>query len=459
MKLVMKFGGSSVADAARMRRCATLVKERTPQDRVVVVVSALDGMTEELLALAEAAGTSNAPAMKARLDELRTRHQAAAKELGKPALLDGLLEQLDRLALGISMVGELTPRSRDAVVSFGERLSAPLFSRALELEGLKSRAWTGQEIGLVTDERFGEAEPLMELSLYQIAGALKAPLEAGEVAVVTGFIAATQHGVVTTIGRGGSDYTATIVGAALKADEVWIWSDVDGLMTADPRIVPGARLLTQIRFIEAIEMGLFGAKSMHPRALEPAADRKIPVRMKNTFNPQGPGTLISDDGGRPNEIIRSVLLVKDAGLINIQGAAMMGRPGTAAKILSLLARELINVRMIILSVSEGGISLAVNGAQAAQSKALLEANLLRTGDAREIQLIEKVSIVAVIGSYMRGYPGTAGRVFTAAGRAGVNVMAIAQGSSELSISFIVKGEQGPDAVRVLHEEFLGTKAV
>jgi aspartate kinase len=244
------------------------------------------------------------------------------------------------------------------------------------------------------------------------------------------------------------------VGAAIKADEVWIWSDVDGLMSADPRIVPQARLLERIRFIEAIEMGLFGAKSMHPRALEPAADRKIPVRMKNTFNASGTGTLIIDDSTRPNEIIRSVLVVKDAGLINITGAVMMGRPGTAARILGLLGAQGINVRVIILSVSEGGISLAVNGTQLAQARATLEANLLRSGEARQIQVVEKVAIVAVIGSYMRGHPGTAGRVFSAMGKKGINIMAIAQGSSELSISFIVKGEDGPEAVRALHEEFL-----
>lgn len=457
MKLVMKFGGTSVADAERMRRCAQLIKERSADHRITVIVSALDGMTEELIALADAAGTANHPAIDARTKEIRRRHEDAAKSLGQPQVVSGLLEQLDRLVLGISMVGELTPRSRDAVISFGERLSAPLFTRALELEGLKARCFTGQEIGLVTDEKFGEAEPLMELSLYQIADALKGSLEEGTIPVVTGFIAATQHGVTTTIGRGGSDYSATIIGAALKVDEVWIWSDVDGLMTADPRIVPQARLLERIRFIEAIEMGLFGAKSMHPRALEPAADRKIPVRMKNTFNASGAGTLIIDDGSRPNELIRSVLVVKDAGLINITGAVMMGRPGTAARILSLLGLQGINVRVIILSVSEGGISLAVNGPQLAQARATLEANLLRSGEARQIQVVEKVAIVAVIGSYMRGYPGTAGRVFTAMGTKGINIMAIAQGSSELSISFIVKGEDGPEAVRALHEEFLTEK--
>ena len=454
MKIVMKFGGSSVADAERMRRCAKIVKERAGKDSVVAVVSALDGITEELLALADAAGTANHPAIDARLKEIRRRHEEAATQAGDAGLVAPLLEELGRLALGISMVGELTARSRDAVAAFGEKLSTRIFRKILEGEGAKARAFTGQEMGLVTDEKYGEAEPLMELSLYQIAEALKAPLEAGEVAVVTGFIAATQHGVTTTIGRGGSDFTATIVGAAIKADEIWIWSDVDGLMTADPRIVPKARLLERIRFIEAVEMGLFGAKSMHPRALEPAAERRIPVRMKNTFNPSGPGTLITDDGGPPKELIRSVLLVKDAALINIAGPAMMGRPGTAARVCQVVGDQGINIRMIILSVSEGGLSLVLSGAQASVARAALEANLLRTGIARHVDVVEKVSIVAVIGSYMRGHPGTAARVFGAVGRKGVNVMAIAQGSSELSISFVVKGEEGPDAIRALHDEFM-----
>lgn len=454
MKLVMKFGGSSVADVEKMRRCAKLVKARIAAgDRVVTVVSALDGMTEELLALADAAGTSNRPAMDARLKEIRRRHEELAKAAGDAALVAPRLDQLDHLALGISAVGELTARSKDAVTAYGEKLAAPLFSRVLAGEGVKSKAYTGQEIGLVTNDRFGEAEPLMELSLYQIADVLKAPLEAGEAPVVTGFIGATQHGVTTTIGRGGSDFTATIVGAALKADEIWIWSDVDGLLTADPRIVKGARLLERIRFIEAIEMGMFGAKSMHPRALEPAAERKIPVRMKNTFTPDGPGTLISDDGPAPKELIRSILQVKDAALINVTGAAMMGKPGTAAKICQVLADQGINIRVIILSVSEGGISLGVAGNQASLARAALDAHVLRPGIAKHVDLIEKVSIVAVIGSYMRGHPGTAGKVFSAMGKAGINIMAIAQGSSELSISFLVRGEDGPAAIQALHDEF------
>ncbi len=458
MKIVMKFGGTSVADLERIRHCARIVRERAEKDRVAVVVSALDGMTEELLELADEAGAANAPAVEARLKEIRRRHEEIARGLGEPGLAEPLLDRLDRLALGISAVGECTARSRDAVVSHGERLSTVLFRKALELEGARARAFTGREAGLVTDGRFGEAEPLMELSLYQIAGTLGEPLEAGEVPVTAGFIAATQHGVTTTIGRGGSDYTATIVGAALKADEIWIMSDVEGLMSADPRIVPGARRLDRISCAEALEMGLFGAKSMHPRALEPAAERRIPVRMKNTFNPSGEGTLITDEGPASKDLVRSVLLVKDAGLVTVTGAVMMGRPGTAARIFRVLAEEGINIRMIVQSVSEAGISFAVAGGQLARARAALEASVLRGGDARHVQVEEKVGIVAVVGSNMKGVPGVAARVFGAVARRNVNVIAIAQGSSELSISFAVRGEAGPDAVRALHDEFLPATA-
>jgi aspartate kinase len=454
MKIVMKFGGTSVADADRMRRCGRIIKATAAGHKAVAIVSALDGVTEELLALAEAAGAANHPVMAARLKDLRNKHEECGRALGDPLLTSALLDQLDQLTLGISAVGELTPRSKDAVAAFGEKLSAVLFRKALELEGVRSRAFTGQEVGLVTNERYGEAEPLMELSLYQIAETLKAPLEAGEVPIVTGFIAATQHGVTTTIGRGGSDYTATIVGAAIKADEIWIWSDVDGLMSADPRIVPQARLLERIRFTEAVEMGMFGAKSMHPRALEPAAERKMPVRMKNTFKPDAAGTLITDEGAQSADVVRSVLVVKDAALVTVTGAALMGRPGTAARIFQLLADKGINIRAIILSVSEAGICFAIAGAQAGIARAALEAAMLRSGEAKRVDIEEKVAIVAVIGSNMKGHPGTAARVFTAVGRKGINVIAIAQGSSELSISFMVRGDEGPAAVRALHEEFL-----
>ncbi|MEE9293654.1 MAG: aspartate kinase, partial [Phycisphaerae bacterium] len=270
--------------------------------------------------------------------------------------------------------------------------------------------------------------------------------------VVTGFDAATQHGVTTTLGRGGSDYTATIIGAAVKADEIWICSDVDGLMTADPRIVPDAKLLDAISFAESLEMGQFGAKSMHPRALEPAAEYGIPVRIRHSFNPKCAGTLITGQVSS-DELIRSVHLLKDCALLTIAGANMVGRPGTAARVFGALADDGINIQMISQTVSEAGISIVVAGSQFDRARAALERKLLQAKTARRIDVEEGAAVVAVVGSAMRGIPGIAARVFGAIARRGINVEAIAQGSSELSICFVVKGQAGPDAVRALHDAF------
>jgi aspartate kinase len=454
MNLVMKFGGTSLANAERIRGCAALVKARATEDRVAVVASAMDGVTEQLLSLADAAATGATDVPAAMLRALRRQHQDAAEALGAAGALDEMLERLERLAGGIEAVGECTPRSRDAVVSFGERLSSTLLGRALALAGVPSRVFTGAEAGIVTDERFGEADPLIELSLYQLKETLGPVLAGGEVAVVTGFIAATQHHITTTLGRGGSDYSATLLGAALGAGEVWIWSDVDGLMSADPRLIPGARRLERVSFAEAVEMAQFGAKAMHPRALEPAADRAIPVRMKNTFAPDGPGTLITADGAATGEVARSIHLIRDAGMITVTGAAMMGHAGTAARLFQALGERGINIRMISQSASEAAISLAVAGSQLEMARAVVEAGLLRTGRVRRVLVEDDLAIVAMVGSGMRGTPGVAARMFDAIARESINVRAIAQGSSELSISLAVTRDRGADAVRVLHQEFI-----
>ncbi len=446
-RIVVKFGGSSLADVDRIRGCAEMVRGASAECRVVTVVSAMGGVTDTLLELADAAAAGNRSVSYKLLGELRSRHEEAAAALGASEAVALLLDQLDTLVAGVSAVGELTPRSRDAVVSFGERLSSRLMAAALD-----GRAIEGLEAGIVTDDNHGEAEPLMALSLHQVRENLGDPLERGESLVVTGFVAGTQHGVISTIGRGGSDYTATILGAGLGADEIWICSDVDGLMSADPRIVPEAKLLDAISFAESIEMGQFGAKSMHPRALEPAAEHKIPVRIRHSFNVDCAGTLITEDVSR-GHAIRSVLLLKKCALLNIAGAAMVGRPGTAARIFQALADAGVNVQMISQTVSEAGISIVVAGAQLERARAALERKLLRTKAARHVNVEEGVSVVAVVGSAMRGSPGVAGRVFSAAAERGVNIEAIAQGSSELSICFVVQGDAGPDAVRALHEAF------
>ncbi len=446
MIIVMKFGGSSVADADSIRRCADIVRKHDG-DRVVTVVSAMGGVTDMLVSLAHSAVAGGHAQVHSLLGKLHEIHETAARVFGVEEEVAPLLTQLDTLVAGIGAVGELTPRSQDAVLSFGERLSSVIVAAALE-----GHAMTGHEAGIVTDDNHTEASPLMQLSVYQIKENLLPRLERGERIVVTGFIAATQHGVITTIGRGGSDLTAALLGAGLPADEVWIWSDVDGLMSADPRIVPAAHLLDHVTFAEAIEMGQFGAKSMHPRALEPAAEFGVPVRMRNTFKPDAAGTLITT--GSPNgETVRCVLRLRGSTLVTIAGAAMIGRPGTAARVFEALAEAGVNVQVISQSVSEAGICVVTPGGQADRARIALEGRLVRTGVARHVDVQTDIDVVAVVGAGMTGVPGIAARVFGAVAKRDINVMAIAQGSSELSICFVVRADASAAAVQALHEEF------
>ncbi|MBC7130813.1 aspartate kinase, partial [Candidatus Bathyarchaeota archaeon] len=290
MKIVMKFGGTSVASGKNIHRIAKLIASYVNQgNQVVAVVSALDGITEKLIEAAEQAERQNKDFISPFKQGLLDRHLKVAEEAISNTLIlsevqsiiADTVEELEKVLTGIVYVGELTYRSRDYILSFGERLSAPILYGALKDAGLNSCFLTGAEAGIVTDDNFGEANPLMNVTRLQVKERLEALLKKGIVPVVTGFIAATQDGVTTTLGRGGSDYTATIIGAALDAEEVWIWTDVDGLMTADPKIVPNAKTLPEISFKEALEMAVFGAKAMHPRALEPIIDGNTIVRIKN----------------------------------------------------------------------------------------------------------------------------------------------------------------------------------
>jgi aspartate kinase len=421
---VLKFGGTSVVQP---KKCAELV--RAQKGPVLVVVSALDGVTEILDEAARAAAAGNRRLVSKHVAELRARHEGP------------LLDELERILAGLSALGELTPRSRDLVLSFGERLAAPMVAAEIGAPVVESV--------IVTDEQWGEAAPLREVTAHE-AKAL-----AGRTTVTCGFIGRTQHGVWSTLGRGGSDYTATLLAAALGAEEVWLCSDIDGLRAADPRIVPDAAPLAEISFAEALEMVQFGAKGIHPRALEPAAERGIPVRIKNTFRPEAPGTRIGPVAAKSPGSVRSVLLVRDVSLLTVAGAAMVGKRGTAAKIFDTIARAGGNVRMISQSVSESGISIAVARKDADAVRTALEGALVRPGLVGRIVVEEDVGIVAIVGEAMRGTPGVAARLFRAVAAAGINVVAIAQGSSELSISFIVEGAKGPDAVQAAYKEFLG----
>ena len=479
MRLVFKFGGTSMAGSERITHAAGLALDAAKSHELVVVVSAMDGVTEQLLDLAATAGDGRGELVQTLLKALRVGHEAVARELGAaaPAQVGSLLDKLDTLAGGILAVGELTPRLADAVVAFGERLSSVMMGVAMRCPALD-----GQQAGIVTTDHFGEADPLMELSIAGIDQNVRPLLAVGRPVVVAGFIAANQKGVTTTIGRGGSDYTATILGAALKADEIHIWSDVDGLMTADPRVVPSAKLLHTISFAEAIELGKFGAKSMHPRALEPAAAYGVPVRMRSTFKPENPGTLISGGaqvtraGGSPASAVRAVPMLKNLAMITIGGAGMIGRPGTAAAAFDALAVARVNVHMICQSVSEAGISIVVSQSQVKKARGALERALLHhrppgyggvdsvpaisTGSPanadhiiNSIEVQEDLVVIAVVGGGMRGTPGVAAKVFTAIAEKSVNIIAIAQGSSELSIALAVQADQAKVAVSAIHEAF------
>jgi len=462
-KTVMKFGGTSVASGENIRHVANLIANYVSQGyRVVAVVSALEGVTDKLIEAAEQAKKGNRDYFREFKQKLLEEHLSVARKAIEnkriqeemEQILETAIDELDKVLTGIIYVGELTPKSKDYVLSFGERLSTPIVGGSLRDLGLNAQFYTGGEIGIVTDSNFGEASPLMNVTKHQVKEKIEPLLEKGIVPVVTGYIAATQDDVTTTLGRGGSDYTATIIGAALAADEVWIWTDVDGLMTSDPKIVPSAKMLTELSFQEATEMTIFGAKAMHPRALEPAMEENIPVRIRNVFNPENPGTIIvKEQKIKLRDAVKAITLVKDLALVNVSGAGMVGTPGTAAKVFDVLGRDNINILMISQSVSEANISFVIQRSLLERAVSTLEIALLGRDLIREVMAEDDVCVVAVVGAGMKGTPGVASRIFTAIARKGINVRMIAQGSSELNISFVVKETDGEDAVRAIHEEF------
>ena len=461
--IVMKFGGSSVANGEKIRHVANLIANNRSEDcRIVSTVSALEGVTNQLIQIAKEAKKGKRDFISKFTNELLERHLTAAKVAIKnkqtreetDQVLKERVGELEIILKGIGYVNELSPKSMDNVIAYGEKLSAPIVSGALNDIGVKSTHLTGGEAGIVTDNNYGEAGLLMQVTKYQVKRRIEPLLKEGESPVVTGFIAATQNGETTTLGRGGSDYTATILGASLEADEVWIWTDVDGLMTADPKIVSSAKTITEMSFQEATELTIFGAKAMHPRALEPARKEGIPVRIRSVFNPDNQGTLITKEQKiRPEDGVKAVTLVKNVAVITVSGAGMVGAPGTAAKVFEVLGKENINILMISQSVSESNISLVIQRNLLERAVNTLEIALLGRDFIREVMSEDDVCVVAVLGAGMKGMPGVASRIFSAVAKEAINVRMIAQGSSELNVSFVVKEKNGANTVRAIHKEF------
>ena len=462
MRLVMKFGGTSVGDGARIRNVARLVKGYKDQGHeVIAVASAMTGVTDKLYEKAQVAkDTCSTPDIEKLFGELAKRHEIAIADAIQDqgirqevsADIDKRLAELKNALIGVCYLGELTNRSLAYIYSFGERMSVPILSGSLRDLGARSKPFSGGEAGVITDSRYESAKP-DPITDVKVKERLLPLLKDGAIPVVTGFVAADPKGIITVLGRGGSDYSASIIGAAIDADEIWIYTDVNGIMTTDPRLVPQAKTLPVVTYLEAMEMSYFGAKVLHPKTIEPAVKKGIPVRVLNTFQPEHPGTvvLMKDTNGSCAPI-KAVTMIKNIGLINISGAGLSGTPGIAGKIFSVLGKEEINIIMISQASSEFNVSMAIDGTQVDKAIAALK-NAFNGEIERDLTCDNNVCVVAVVGAGMAGSPGTAGKVFTALGKSGVNIRMISQGSSEANISFVINKEDAQRAVKILHDEF------
>jgi aspartate kinase len=468
--IVMKFGGTSVGSIAAFSAVAKIVIEKqraqatTPRPGVVVVTSAMSGVTNLLIDAAHKAAHGDTTSSAEIIATIRQKHtQVLDHFLGeaneRTALqshLDNKVQELERICGGIAVLGELTPRGLDLVSGLGERINAPILAAVLRSQGVAAQAVDAVEI-VVTDSVFGGADPLMELTSERSRARLLPLVAQGVVPVVTGFVGANRAGIPTTLSRGGSDYSAGILGAVLDADEIQIWTDVNGVMTCDPRIVPTARSIRQLSYEEVGELAYYGAKVLHPKTVIPAIQKKIPVRVLNTFEPGHPGTVISEHSdSQDHGTVKAVTAIRNVNLITVAGKGMMGMPGVAARAFGAVARANANILMISQSSSELNICFAILETSTAQTIQMLRQEFSREIERGDIERIDghaKVVIVAVVGSGMRGTPGLAAGVFSAVAQHDINVIAIAQGSSEANISFIIEESEVATALRAIHDMF------
>ncbi|MEE8168193.1 MAG: aspartate kinase [Candidatus Hydrothermarchaeales archaeon] len=458
-KLVMKFGGTSIASGRKIRRVAELVREHRVGE-TLVVASATASVTDMLIKMSNkvAAGASEEE-IKRFTGDLREEHLAMIKETistdQEAAIIEigRLCAELEKVLVGVSYVGELTPLSLDYILSFGERLSAPIIAGALNSTGIKSMWLTGFEAGIITDSNFGNAKVIWDLTTKKAKKVLKPKMEAC-IPVVTGFIAGDKKGRTTTLGRGGSDYSAALLGAALDVDEIWIWTDVDGIMSTDPKLVKEARVIDVMSYAEAAELAYFGGRVLHPKTIEPAMEAGIPVRVRNTFKPENPGTLIVKRQKEIADIVKAVSVMKNVALLTIEGIGMIGVPGVAARVFTALAKERVNIIMISQGSSEVNISVVVEKSDMDKATKTISQEFAGRNIIKDVRCEKDVAVIAVIGAGMRGAKGVAARVFTAVAKAGSNIIMISQGSSEANISFVVDLRDAKGAAKGLHDEFV-----
>jgi len=466
--LVMKFGGTSVGSVDALMSVTQIIQDAQKDwSRVVVVTSAMSGVTNLLLDSATLATQGKVDTLSNAESTLREKHSAAADALisneelciQSKSEINVLILSFVDLCKAIAVLGEASPRALDAVASLGERMSLRLLAAIVNNAGIRAQAVESSEF-VITNAHYQNAHPDLKITTEKTRGVLNPLMDEGIIPITTGFIGATTEGVITTLGRGGSDYSAAIIGSVLPADEVWIWTDVDGVMTTDPRIVKEAKTLPDISYGEIAELAYYGAKVLHPKTIRPVVEAGIGLRICNTFNPSHPGTRLTANGhsnGKANkgdQVVKAVTAIRKQKLVTIEGRGMLGVPGVAARAFGSVASTGTSVPLITQASSEQSICFAVPAESANQVLDALQKNFAMELSERDIDRVwatEEVAIITAVGSGTRNTPGVAGQIFSKLGDNNINVLAIAHGSSDVSISMVVETKDTEIAVKALHE--------
>jgi len=438
--IVMKFGGTSIGGAEQIKDVADIVKSNLNK-KPIVVVSAVTKITDKLIELANAASEGKGNEV---LDNIKKIHYDILEKLSlDKSLIRKDIEELSKIISKIKISKKVGNKILDSIQSFGERMSSKIVAAQLDKINVKARAFNSYDLGFVTTADFGNAEPL-EKTFDNLNNNIR---RLDVVPVITGFIGKTENGEITTLGRGGSDYSAAIIGSVIDASEIQVWTDVDGIMSADPRIVTNAKTLENVSFAEASELAYFGAKVLHPKTILPAVKKNIPVRVLNTFNPKGNGTLILNKAGKSKQIAKAITSKKNIILINVDSKRMLGAYGFLARLFDVFYKYKQSIDVV--STSEVSVSMTINN-----DKNLNDIVLDLKGIA-DVNVLNNRAVICVVGEGMRNTPGVAGRVFSMMGKNNINIEMISQGASGINITFVVDNKDAEKAVKVLHEEFFG----
>ncbi|MEP6677587.1 MAG: aspartate kinase, partial [Ferruginibacter sp.] len=459
---VLKFGGSSVANAAVIQQVISIIEQSSKKDSTIVVLSAMGGITDLLIQCGTMAAQTD-EAYKETIQQIEERHLTAVRELLPVTQQSSLLStvkkycnEIDDICSGVFSLQELSARTLDRLVSFGELLSSHIIAAALNAKNIIAE-WKDSRELIITNSGYGNAAVDFEKTFLKMTAFFGG--NKNKLFIVPGFIASDENNITTTLGRGGSDYTAAIFAAATNATVLEIWTDVSGMMTADPRLVGNAKHIPSISYQEAMELSHFGAKVIYPPTIQPVMKKNIPVWIKNTFAPQDTGTLIENESSRDQNTIRGISSIGSISLLSLEGSGMVGIPGFSKRLFEALSNEKINVILITQSSSEHSICVGIDAANTSKAKQAVDHAFdyeIKTGMVDPLFIERDLAIIALVGDQMRHHTGVSGKMFNALGRNGVNIRAIAQGSSERNISTVIDNADVKKAINVLHETFFET---